>query len=113
MAQARTNGQAKTPSVSDLTKQIETLRAELETLATDAADVGQSKIAAAKQSATAMAEDAAAYAQLQAEDIANRSAKAAHDAQMRTVEFMKTQPATAIGIAAGVGFLVGFLSKRR
>ena len=34
-------------------------------------------------------------------------------AQLQAEEFLKTQPGTASGIAAGLGFLVGLITARR
>jgi len=113
MARAQTNGHAKEQSVSDLTAQIDALREELGALTQSFAQESVQKAQAAKSTVKSAAEDTVAYASLHAEDLRNRGVDAAQDAQAQALDFMKKQPATAIGIAAGAGFLIGFLSSRR
>ncbi len=78
-------------TVDDLAAQIDTLKSDLSKLTHTLADFGVAKT----EAATASAKMKATEAQLQAED------------------FVRTQPATSIGLAAGLGFLVGMIASRR
>jgi len=108
-ATSKLNGKKNAPSADDLAAQIEILRKDLggltETIAefskakgSDAIDAAKSKAADVRDTAA----DAAETARLQAIEL-----------QGQANEFIKHKPATALGIAAGVGFLVGFLSTRK
>ncbi len=120
MSRMQTNGKSEGATTADLNAQIETLRGEIGALAETLASVGAAKVQETKSTAKVAVEDAAAYASLHAEELRKRGAEAAdftaakaQDAQAQVFDFMKNQPATAIGIAAGAGFLIGMMSKRR
>jgi ElaB/YqjD/DUF883 family membrane-anchored ribosome-binding protein len=81
----------KSTSIDDLAAQIETLKSDLSKLTHSLSDYGVAKT----EAAAASARDKATEAQLHAE------------------EFVRTQPATSIGLAAGLGFLVGMITARR
>lgn len=109
MARASTNGSTKDVSVADLTSQIETLRKDLSDLTGTIADLGRSKKAELSDAA-AQQVDAARKKGIETADILGDHAR---DVQGQANDFVKSQPATALGIAAGVGFLVGLMSTRR
>ncbi|MBB5516834.1 ElaB/YqjD/DUF883 family membrane-anchored ribosome-binding protein [Rubricella aquisinus] len=96
-------------STDDLVKQIETLKADVQALTDTLGELGKAQGAAAKNAA---AEKAAALRDA-GEDQINRARGAANDLNDQANEFVRTQPATALGIAAGVGFLVGMMSGRK
>jgi ElaB/YqjD/DUF883 family membrane-anchored ribosome-binding protein len=81
----------KNTSIDDLASQIDTLKNDLAKLTHSLSDYGVAKT----EAAAATARDKATEAQLHAE------------------EFVRTQPATSIGIAAGLGFLIGMMTARR
>ncbi len=96
-------------AAADLAAQIEVLRDDLSSLTHSIAVLGKAKgdeaITAAKSTATDVrqkAVDSAETARLQAMEL-----------QSQANDFIKTQPATALGIAAGVGFLIGFIGSRK
>ena len=95
--------------ISDLSAQIETLRADLAGLTQTIADIGKAKgdeaISAAKVKAS-QARDAVA-------DQAETARIHALELQGQANDFVKNQPAVALGVAAGLGFLVGFLGSRK
>ncbi len=100
------NGKA---SSADLSAQVETLRKDLADLTNIIADLGKAKgedaISAAKSSANAARDkvvDHAETARLQAMEL-----------QDQANSFVKNQPAAALGIAAGIGFLIGMLGSRK
>lgn len=78
-------------SVEDLAKQIETLKSDLASLTQTLADYGTSK----------------------SSDLAGAAKDKATEAQLHAEEFIRTQPATSLGLAAGFGFLVGMITARR
>lgn len=105
-ASKKTNGKASAVSAADLEEQITTLREELGTLTKTIAELAKAKgeetVADAKSKADDVREDAVDQVQAQTaalQDMAN--------------DFLNKQPATALGIAAGLGFLIGFLGSRR
>jgi ElaB/YqjD/DUF883 family membrane-anchored ribosome-binding protein len=59
------------------------------------------------------ARDATDQARSAAHDYAEAGKEKAVEAQQSAEAFIRTQPATALGIAAGVGFLVGLITARR
>ncbi|RLJ51657.1 ElaB/YqjD/DUF883 family membrane-anchored ribosome-binding protein [Litoreibacter meonggei] len=100
---------SKSATAEDLAEQIETLRNDLGSLTQTIADLGKAKgdeaLASAKSTADnvrAKAADSAETARLQAMEL-----------QDQANDFVKNQPATALGIAAGLGFLVGFFGARK
>ncbi|MFL4471770.1 YqjD family protein [Tateyamaria armeniaca] len=110
MARTNTlNGSKSAPDASDLAAQIDTLKSDLADLTSLIGDMGKAKTESAKEDVQQKLDDM-------------RDAGAAHmaDARMHAEElgaqandFITRQPATALGIAAGVGFLVGMISARK
>jgi ElaB/YqjD/DUF883 family membrane-anchored ribosome-binding protein len=109
MARASTNGSAKDVSVEDLTNQIEILRKDLSDLTSTMSDMGKAKKAQLADAAAQQVE-AARQKGIETADLLGSHAR---DVQGQANDFVKSQPATALGIAAGVGFLVGLMSTRR
>jgi len=78
------------PSADDLSKQIEALRADLAKLATMLSDDVTEGIGNAGR----------------------RIGRAGRDAQTTATEAVAEHPLTAVGIAAGVGFLLGTIARK-
>ncbi|WP_439142879.1 DUF883 family protein [Pseudooctadecabacter sp.] len=104
-----TNDKGTDYDTADLAQQIETLKADLKDLTEIMAGVGQSKAADIKEAAQdtfKSARDAGAekvdYARAQAEHLGDEAR-----------QFVQRQPATALGVAVGVGFLIVLLGSRR
>lgn len=109
MATSTSGGSGKAPTVGDLAKQIETLQKDIGELTGLMAEMG-------KAQAARLGEEAEARAQKmkQKGDEAASEAKAqAEHLHAQANDFIRTQPATALGIAAGIGFLIGLLMTRR
>ncbi|UYV38260.1 DUF883 domain-containing protein [Rhodobacteraceae bacterium D3-12] len=113
MARTSTNGSAKDATVADLSAEIETLRKDLGSLTDTIAELGKSKASALKDAASERVKSARDTAQQKGAEAAEKVGAQAQYAQTQANEFIQQKPATAMGIAAGVGFLVGMLSTRR
>lgn len=110
MARATTsNGTTKDPSVSDLAKQIETIQKDLGDLTGLMKEMGKAQAAKLSDEAEAKAKEL----QGKGEDAAKMAREQLDSLQTQANDYIKTQPATAIGIAAGLGFLVGLVMTRR
>ena len=93
---------AAAATIDDLADQIATLKNDLATLTKSLGDYGKGKQAEVTQQALDSAHA-----------LADRTKQQALHAQSQTEEFVRTQPATALGIAAGIGFLVGMITARK
>ncbi|MCV3269940.1 DUF883 family protein [Roseobacter sinensis] len=117
MAQARTNGKA---DINDVTAQIDTIKQDIAALTALVTDVATDKKDEAREHAAAQA---AAFKSSAADTIADAQEKAraagervrsdAEVAYSKAEETVRQQPAMAVGIAAGIGFLVGTMMARR
>lgn len=108
MARTSTNGSEEV-STTDLTQQVETLRSDLAGLTEIIADLGKAqgeRLGAAAAEKVKQAQDAGKAA-------ADVAAERAELARMQSTDFIRTQPATALGVAVGVGFLIGWMSGRK
>ena len=101
-ANASLNGSNKAASVEDLSEQIDILKNDLSNLTQALSDYGVAK-----------SNDAKRAAQQTAAEVQNASRDAARKAQAQAEEFVHNQPATSLGLAAGIGFLVGMMTARR
>lgn len=107
--QKGTNGSVTAPTAEDLGQQLETLRADIAALTDSLGEMAKAqgqevKIAAKDQLDKARAKGS--------EHIADLNAQAEH-LGAQAGEFVHKQPAVALGVAAGVGFLVGMMSAQR
>ena len=89
-------------TVEDLSSQMEILKKDIAALTSSLGDYGKTK----SQQMTRQAKDAV-------NDATTAGRVRALEAQASAEEFVRTQPATALGIAAGIGFLVGIVTARR
>lgn len=97
------------PTVEDLAEQMNTLRADIAQLTQTIGQMGKATGQAAAEAARA--EAAALYQKGEAQLAALRSQAGdlAHDADA----LVRRHPATAVGLAVGLGFLVGMMTTRR
>ena len=89
-------------SLEDLSKQIEILKSDISSLTSTLGEYAKSKGAEATDTAKA-----------KAQKVAETGRDKAVEAQLHAEEFIRTKPATALGIAAGLGFLIGMITSRR
>lgn len=109
MATSTTTSKKDAPTVDDLSAQLETLRADVSQLTSLLGDYGRDRADQAGKSAKQRVADLRSRAEDDAERLRARAGDLAHDAE----NFMHERPATAIGIAVGLGFLVGLAASRR
>ncbi|SFE11897.1 Membrane-anchored ribosome-binding protein, inhibits growth in stationary phase, ElaB/YqjD/DUF883 family [Sulfitobacter brevis] len=104
MATTTTNGKKSDSivTIDDLAGQLTTLKNEIASLTSAMGDYGKAKTAEVSDTAKSTVND-----------LSNAGRERALDAQKQAEEFVRTQPSTALGIAAGVGFLVGMITARR
>lgn len=107
MATTKTNvsngkGSSTPVTMDELAAQIELLKSDIAGLTESIGDFGKSKLSEVK-----------GQAQKTAADLAETGREKAIETQIRAEDFIRSQPGTAIGIAAGIGFLVGIFSSRR
>ncbi len=89
-------------SIHEVSEQIKILQRDLAALTSTMGDYTAAKTAQVRDTAKE-----------KASELASASRDKALETQMHAEEFVRTQPATALGIAAGVGFLVGMFTARR
>lgn len=117
MAQARTNGKA---DVTDVTAQIDTIKQDIAALTALMTEVAQDKKDQAKTHAAskaaefkASATETVGQAQIRAKEAGDKLRSDAEAAYLKAEDTVRQQPAMAVGIAAGIGFLVGSMMARR
>lgn len=102
MATNSTVGKKTDITIDDLSAQIELLKSDISTLTSTLANYGKAK-------GTEVTEGAKACVR----DLGDAGRERALEAQLQAEEFVRTQPGTALGIAAGIGFIVGLITARR
>lgn len=104
---ARTTSKT-TASTDDLSQQLDALKADVQALTETLGHLSKAQGIEVKSSAM---DKAAALHNASSEQL-SRAKGAASDVNDQASEFVRSQPATALGIAAGFGFLVGMVSSR-
>ncbi len=97
------------PTPEDLAQQIETLRADLSRIAETMGELARLR---AEEQAERLRE-ARDHVGRMAEQEARRIYRQAGDAMEQADEMIRERPAMAVGIAAGLGFLVGLMMSAR
>ncbi|RKF14872.1 DUF883 domain-containing protein [Roseovarius spongiae] len=96
-------------TVDDLSKQIETLKSDIGAITTILSDLGMQKGSEAQQ----RVRDAALHARERGEAHLHDMQARAEDLGSQAANAVRQQPATAVGLAVGFGFLVGLLTSRK
>ncbi|MEI4471910.1 DUF883 family protein [Frigidibacter sp. MR17.24] len=123
-AAAYTNGKAAEADLVALQKQIADLKTDLANITNTLGDYGKHQSLSTLDSAKAQAETLRAQtlakldvltnqASAQLESIRGQAGAAASNVATQADTFVKERPATAVGIAAGIGFALGLLTARR
>lgn len=108
-AMKKVNGKAGGPTGEDLAKQIETLQKDLNSLTKTMTEMGKAKGDAAVSATREKLSDARHHMS----DVAETARLHAMEMQGQANDFISKQPATALGVAAGLGFLVGMMTSRK
>jgi ElaB/YqjD/DUF883 family membrane-anchored ribosome-binding protein len=95
----------KTPTLEDVSVQLEVLRADVAALTRLLGDVGKARVDMAAEDLRARADH------LRAEG--RRYAHRAEESADAALDVVRHQPVTAIAIAVGLGFLFGLAASRR
>lgn len=110
MARSTTsNGSAATASADDVRNQIAALQADVAQLTKTVGDYGRARGDEAKAAATKKAEEL----RLRADHLRHEAETQLKTGYAQAETAVRDNPAAAVGIAAGLGFLVGLLSARR
>lgn len=110
MAQSQTtNGKGASVDTEDLAQQIETLKTDLKDLTSVIAGVGQTKVAEVRGAAEDTLRSARDAGVEKVEHVRAQAEQMGDDAR----QFVQCKPATAIGVAVGMGFLIGLLGRGR
>lgn len=99
----------KNPTTEDLARQIETLKSDIANLTGVLSDLGRSKAGEFAGRARSHADDLQSRAHDQAAALRDTAEGAFEDAEA----YVRRNPTTALGLAAGLGLLVGLLTSRR
>ena len=106
---AKSAPQAKAdPTTEDLARQVEALKADISRLTESLGDYGRSKGRRYKTEA----QRRASGLRRDAEDRANALRHEAGDRYDEIEQYVQENPATALGIAAGIGLLIGLMTRR-
>lgn len=105
---ARSNT-ATAPSTDDVKGQLDTLKGDIADLAKLVSQMGSAQAGMAKNTVQEQLNSAREAGAAHMEDAKAQAQKLGAEAN----DFVVRQPAAALGIAAGIGFLVGMLGTRR
>ncbi|WP_333685335.1 DUF883 family protein [Pontibaca methylaminivorans] len=108
MARSETST-SDSPSSEELAKQLEELRSDMNKLTKTMGDLGRASGARLGDAARENLDRAEQLAHSGMEAARARAQQLEHQAS----DFVAQQPAMALGIAAGLGFLVGLMTSRR
>ena len=106
---ARAAASNKTDTVEDLHEQIAILKSDIAALTGTVKDLGIEK----KETLTAAASAGAEVLRLKGQAALHDAQKTASKAAEQAETVVRENPAAAVGIAAGVGFLVGMFAGRK
>ena len=109
MARAATNGGNAEPTTADLQEQMNALKQDIANLGATLGEYGRSTGEQLKSAAKEQAQ----YLRAKGEDGVAQAQKTAANAYHQAENSVRDNPATAVGIAAAVGFIVGLAAGRR
>jgi len=107
MAQSTKNNIAELNT--DVSKQMAVLRDDIAALTATVAEYGKAQGDIMKSAATTKAQEVAQSGAAAADALKVKATKSYSDAE----DAVRANPGAAIGIAAGVGFLIGMITARR
>lgn len=108
-AKAAAQSKAKTdPTTEDLARQVEALKADISRLTESLGEYGR----ATGRRYRTEAQRRASGLRREAESRADQLRHEAEDRYDEIEQYVQANPATALGIAAGIGLLVGLMTRR-
>ena len=105
----KNNGAPQKGSVDRLMKDLNTVLEDADALLRATADQAGERVQQARQRAEETVQQAREHVLAAQEDLARRTQQAVKDAD----EYVRANPWQAVGIAAGVAFLIGLIVRRR
>ncbi len=96
-------------TTAELQEQISALKSDIANLTQTFKDLGAARAKEAKSQAELAYNDAVSKGKAQAQHISDQAQSAISQAE----EKVRENPTAALGIAAGIGFVVGLLTSRR
>ena len=109
MAQVKAVNETPQDNIDQLSSQIATLRSDIAAISKSLADLGSNT----KDVAVEKARQKASELRATGEEQLHAAQVRAEELGQQAVDAVRKQPATAVGLAVGVGFLLGFLSGRK
>jgi len=109
MAQAKTSDASPQNDIDQLSQQIATLKQDIAEISTTLGGLGQSS----RDAAVKRARDTAAALKETGEQHMQSAQRHAEEMGQQATDAVRRQPAAAVGIAVGVGFLLGFMTGRK
>lgn len=106
---ATTKQGSKEPTVDDLGKQIDTLKADIAKLTGLMSEFGSAKATEARE----MARNKARELRSEGERYAEEAGRVVHENAEAALDAVRRQPATAIAMSVGIGFLIGLVASSR
>lgn len=99
---------SSTASQEELSKQIEQLRSDVAEISKTLGELGRGQVTALRS----RAEQGAAELRARGRETADELATRARDAEHQAEDYIRDNPLQALAIAAGLGLLVGWLTRR-
>ena len=109
MAQSKSAAKVSNTEAEQLSEQITALKADIASISNILVDMGSTR----KDAIASAASDNVAQLRSAGEKYLKEAQTKAEDVAKQSADAVRNQPATAVGIAVGVGFLLGFLSGRK
>ena len=99
---------SSTATQEELAKQIEQLRSDVAEISKTLGDLGRGQVTDLRSRAERQAAELRARGRETADEVAARAREAEHQAE----DYIRENPLQALAIAAGLGLLVGWLTRR-
>ncbi|OWJ80755.1 MULTISPECIES: DUF883 family protein [Haematobacter] len=109
MARTEVEQEVTEPSMAELSSQLDSLKADMVAITETLAQLGRAK---GQQVADAARSEAQALRERGEQKVADMQDRA-YQLSDQTSQMVRENPATALGVAAGAGFLFGLLLSRR
>ncbi|WP_373356352.1 YqjD family protein [Pseudoroseicyclus sp. CXY001] len=100
-------------TLADFMKQFETLKEDLAELSQQAAEIGATQKKLLRSNAVQGAEVIRSRSEAAVAELSSAARRAAEGAAETATTQVRENPAAAIGLATGIGFLVGLVLSRR